>query len=215
MIMDNCGTATSGALNTINDTTQAWPINSLINKRVKITGGVTFGQEVIITANTATSITSAVGTPTATTSYTILGPTASGTNGSLQWIFGGTSSWKGKGILKARGNSQMFDMYDITTERWDLTPFMTPQMESLVLGSMFTYDGEDRLYFTIGATGRVQALHIPTWTVRTTSLTPYAHGTGLAGNRMETMVTIDGLKFLYIMRHTGTEMWRSLVFWES
>ena len=80
---------------------------------------------------------------------------------------------------------------------------------------MYTYDGEDRLYFTVGATGRVNVLHIPTKTVRCTSLTPYAHGTGLPGNRMETVVTADNLKYLYIMRHTGQEFWRSLIFWES
>jgi len=30
---------------------------------------------------------------------------------------------------------------------------------------------------------------------------------------MEIVDTADGLKFLYVMRHTGQEMWRTLLFW--
>jgi len=30
---------------------------------------------------------------------------------------------------------------------------------------------------------------------------------------MEIIQTADGLKYLYIMRHTGQEMWRTLLFW--
>ena len=31
-------------------------------------------------------------------------------------------------------------------------------------------------------------------------------------NRMEIVQTSDGLKYLYIMRHSSTEMWRALIF---
>ena len=31
--------------------------------------------------------------------------------------------------------------------------------------------------------------------------------------RMEIVTTVDGLKYLYMMRHTGTEMWRTMLFW--
>jgi hypothetical protein len=37
--------------------------------------------------------------------------------------------------------------------------------------------------------------------------------TAIIGNRMEIITTTDGLKYLYVMRHTATEMWRTLVFW--
>jgi hypothetical protein len=43
--------------------------------------------------------------------------------------------------------------------------------------------------------------------------TPYAHGSAVIGNRMEIVTTADGLKYLYIMRHNGAEMWRTLRFW--
>jgi hypothetical protein len=34
-----------------------------------------------------------------------------------------------------------------------------------------------------------------------------------SGNRMEIIQTEDGLRYLYLMRHSGTEMWRTLLFW--
>ena len=49
------------------------------------------------------------------------------------------------------------------------------------------------------------------------STIPYAHGTGVQGNRIFTMGNIDlygaNLEYLYVMRHTGTEMWRTLIYW--
>jgi len=38
-------------------------------------------------------------------------------------------------------------------------------------------------------------------------------GTAVIGNRMEALKTTDGLTYLYIMRHSGQEMFRTLVFW--
>jgi hypothetical protein len=41
---------------------------------------------------------------------------------------------------------------------------------------------------------------------------PYGMSTSVLGNRMEIIVTADGLKYLYVMRHTGNEMWRCLIY---
>jgi hypothetical protein len=49
------------------------------------------------------------------------------------------------------------------------------------------------------------------------STIPYAHGGAIAGNRIFIMSTseliAEELEYLYVMRHTGQEMWRSLVYW--
>ena len=216
-IMDSFGTFTSGAAGVGTNTAMNLPASLLVNKRLRVCGGsaAPYGQEVVITANTATTITTAIGTPSNVNSYTVLEPPASGTNCGLQWIFGGTSNYKGRGIIKARGNQQQFDMYDIPTEKWDISLQLDPQPETLVVGSMYAYDGGNKLYFTVGATGRVYVIDIPTWMIRSASLTPYAQGVGLAGNRMEIVTTVDNLDYLYIMRHTGQEFWRSLIYWES
>jgi len=80
---------------------------------------------------------------------------------------------------------------------------------------MYAYDGADRLYFTIGATGKVQYLDLSTGMIMSSGQTPYAQGAALVGNRMEIVSTTDGLDYIYIMRHTGAEMWRTLAFWSG
>lgn len=45
------------------------------------------------------------------------------------------------------------------------------------------------------------------------STPPYGMSTAISGNRMEIIQTEDGLRYLYLMRHSGTEMWRTLLFW--
>ena len=84
---------------------------------------------------------------------------------------------------------------------------------------MFTYDGKDRIYFTKGgeSTGRVMCYDIPTNAVQQCGVVPYGMSTGVQGNRIFTMSTNDlyaaNMEYLYIMRHSGNEFWRTLVFW--
>jgi len=56
-------------------------------------------------------------------------------------------------------------------------------------------------------------INIKTLVVEPAGLIPYAPNTGVQGNRMEIITTADGLKFLYLMRSTGFEMWRCLLWW--
>ena len=219
IIMDTYGAATGTfATTTLADSTKNWATNALVGKRVKILAGIDFGQETIITGNTATVLTMAPALSTITTAatyYQVLGAPVKGTNPTLQWLYNTTAYQKGKYMLSARGNSPYFDLYDIARGTFDFQMLVTPQIENLVLGSMFAYDGADRVYFTVGATGRVLCLDLTTNMIQVSGITPYAHGTGLAGNRMEIITTTDGLDYLYIMRHTGAEMWRTLVFWST
>lgn len=215
LIYESYGIATSGALNTINDTAKNWTVNILSGKRVRITAGTLAGTEAVITANTATSITSAVGTPDATSTYVVYDPTPRSTGTSLNWIFGNTNtSNKGRWLISSRGGaSNCFDIYDIPRNRWDIVPFFSAQTETLTTGSMYSYDGADKLYFTKDATGRIFSLNLNTFLIDACTTTPYAQGAAIIGNRMEIITTEDGLQYLYVMRHTGQEMWRTLVFW--
>jgi hypothetical protein len=87
-----------------------------------------------------------------------------------------------------------------------------PITEVLGVGSMFAYDGDDRIYFTKDSTGRimyydlVKNITVPAGTI------PYGMSTAIIGNRMEIFTTADGLKYLYIARHTSNELWRTLLF---
>jgi len=215
LILDSFGIATSGALNTINDTAKNWTTNILAGKRVRIVAGTLAGTEASITSNTATAITTTIGTPDGTSCYIIYEPPVRSTGTSLNWLFGlSNTTNKGKWLLSSRGGaSNGFDIYDIAANRWDITVFFEPQTETLTTGSMYTYDGADTLYFTRDATGRIFAMNLNTFITDACTTTPFAHGSAVLGNRMEIVSTSDNLQYLYIMRHTGQEFWRTLKFW--
>jgi hypothetical protein len=92
---------------------------------------------------------------------------------------------------------------------------------------MYAYDGADRIYIQKDSVGRIFYIDLNTWKVESSGTMPYivgssGIGTAVNGNRMEVITTIDGLKYLYIMKHTGaalsasgggTEMFRTLLFW--
>ena len=78
---------------------------------------------------------------------------------------------------------------------------------------MFAYDGTDRIYFTIQATNRVYYLDTDTMQIHSAGMFPYAVGTAIVGNRMEIFETVDGLKYLWLNRHSQVECFRQLLFY--
>ena len=83
----------------------------------------------------------------------------------------------------------------------------------MTTGTMYAYDGADRIYFQKDATNYMYYFDIPTNTIQGAGMGPYGMGTALLGNRFEIVATVDGLKYIYMARHTGTEFWRTLIFW--
>ena len=218
-IMDTYGIATSGASSTLNDTAKKWITNQFIGKRVKIVAGTGLGNEATITANTATQLTaSGIGTPDSTSVYVIYEPQSRGVAVErFDWLFGlSDPAKKGRQIIQVwGGNGTManVDIYDIPSNTWDANIITSPSAWSLSSGSMYAYDGADGYFGTVATTGRVFKLDIPTMTIEAAGITPYAHGTVLQRSGMQVLTTEDGLKYLYIQRHTGQEMWRTLKFW--
>lgn len=217
ILMDTFGLAAAGSNTTgILDLTKNWTINQFAGKRCRITSGTGISQEFSITSNTLNTITmSAVTTgPTGDSTYVIYSPAVKGAGIAAQWIWGTTvPNAKGKYIwVPIGGGSNRFDRYDITTGLWDYGIFIEPITETLNTGTMYTYDGVDNIYFTNNATGRVFRLDLTTYKVIPIGITPYAQGAAVIGNRMEIVDTPDGLRFLIIFRHTGQEVWRTLLF---
>ncbi len=219
-IADSWGLVTTGGTTTpvTEASTKNWTTNMWAGKSLRITGGTALGQETAITSNTSTAITTAALTLTDNTStYAIIGVASRGTatgGFELLWMFGNSNAaTKGKYFFCARGSTtNNFDIYDITTSRWNYGYFFSPQSETLTAGSMYAYDGVDTIYIQKDATGRVFSWNMTTNAINNLGMVPYGHGTAVAGNRMEIVVTADGLKYLYMMRHTGQEMWRVLIF---
>jgi hypothetical protein len=213
-IHDSYGSVASGTTTTLVDSNKRWKTNQWAGKRVLVTSGTGFQQELTVTSNTATQLTFGTATaPDSTSTYTILGRPAVGAGIGFEWAYGvSNASEKGRYFIASRGGgSHTFDYYDLRTDRWIYGNYLLGQGDTLTTGTMYTYDGGDKLYFTKDATARISFLDIPKKTLRPLCTIPYGQGTAVLGNRMESVTTSTGLKYLYVMRHSTNEMWRTTI----
>ena len=217
-IMDSYGTSTSaGSATTLNDAVKRWKVNQWAGKRCIITSGTGIQQEFTITSNTATQLTFATITgataPDVSSTYTIIGKPPVGVGINLIWNFGSSdNTTKGRYLFLPRGGgSHTLDKYNVNTNRWDYGLFIFGHGETLTTGSMYAYDG-DRIYFQRDSTGRVFYYDILKNEIHGFGLIPFGMGTAVIGNRMEIIKTEDNLKYLYIMRHSSNEMFRTIIY---
>ena len=217
LIMDSFGLCTSAGSGTVlNDTTKNWIVNQWVGKRVKITSGTAVSTEVTITSNTATQLTvaSGMGSPTTDSTYTILGIPVRSTGIQLMHVFGNSGDTRGRWMFLPRGGaSNAIDRYDIPTEVWEYGMTFGPNSETFTTGSMFAYDGQDRIYFTKDLTNLCYYLDANTWMIHGAGMIPYAVGGTCLGNRMEIFQTADGLKYLWSVRQLQVEAFRTLLFY--
>jgi hypothetical protein len=203
---------------TIQDTSKNWVVNIFAGRRVRFTSGTGMNQEATISSNTSNTLTfsAAVTTAavTANTTYSILGIPARGAGIELSWNQGSSDLAKrGRFMFVARGGAASgFDRLNLNTDTWD-TIVVSPQSETLTTGSMYIYDGQDRIYFTKEATLRCYYLDINTNIVHGAGIYPFVAGTAIIGNRMEIFETPDHLKYLWLNRHSNTECYRCLLFY--
>ena len=216
-IQDTYGSATTGSTTTLTDNNKRWKVNQWAGKRLLITSSTGIQQELAIASNTATQLTFATATaPDATSTYSILNRAAIGAGITVDWIWGlsGNTNDKGRLFVSPRGGgSHTFDVYDLRFNRWMVGDFIFGQGETLTTGSMYVYDGQNRIYFTKDATGRIYYYDVLKKSIKPFGTIPYGMSTAILGNRMEIITTSDGLQYLYVMRHTGNEMWRSLIYY--
>jgi hypothetical protein len=214
-IHDSYGSVTAGSVTTLTDNNKRWKVNQWAGKRLVVTSGTGIQQELAIASNTATQLTFATATaPDTTSTYTILGRPAVGAGIGLEWNWGTSDSGsKAKYLISPRGGgSHTFDIYDLSTTRWKYGQYIIGQGETLTAGSMYAYDGGDRLYFVKSDTsGRLFYYDLIKNSIEAFGQVPYGMGTLTLGNRLEIVKTADGLKYIYVMRHTGTEMWRTII----
>ena len=211
-IMDSFGTATSGSTTTLVDTGKNWVTNQWVNKRLRFIGGGSATNEVAITSNTATTLTFAATTAVDNlTNYVIYSNNVRGAGTNLKWTWGnGNHRYL---FAPIGGGSLGMTRFDITVSKWDNFYQNSGQFEVFTTGSMWAYDGGDRVYVQKDATGRIYYFDVVKREMVNSGTIPYGMSTVFNGNRMEIIKTEDGLKYLYIARHNGTEMWRTLIFW--
>lgn len=196
----------------------AWATNNLLNRTLRVITSTGVNQQLLITAvapatGTLTFAT-ATAALTASSTYTILPTVIPGAGTSLRWQFNSSvPALRGRNLYRFRGATAIgVDRIDLTN---DLYYFMaiTPNFELLGAGSMYAYDGEDRIYFTRDNTNRCYYLDLTTNMCYGAGLFPYVAGTAAVGNRMEIFQTKDGLKYLYLNRQGFVETFRQLIFY--
>lgn len=105
-----------------------------------------------------------------------------------------------------------FDVFDLTNGSQRTMSF-GQQNEILGTGSMFVYDGGDRIYFTRDATNRCYYFEISTGQVYSAPQIPYVAGTAIVGNRMDIVTTKDRLRVLFVNRHANVETFKTLLWY--
>jgi len=194
-----------------------WFPNAFVNRKLRITGGNGLNQELPISANTANSIswaTAGTAPVTGQSTYAILAAPGKGTGISMNWTFGQSDTTRrGSYIYLPRGNAVVgIDRLNMQTDTWELNQ-NSPGFETLTTGSMYAYDGADRIYFTKESTLRVYYYDVDKNIIHAAGVYPYTAGTAITGNRMEIFTTQDGLKYLWLNRHSNTECFRVLLFY--
>jgi len=230
-IEDTYGMITSGASATvITDAAKNWSVNQWAGKSIRLwlsanSTATNVPVEVIATANTATTITYATTTTLNDPSngYTILSPPIRNIGMQAMWNYGSSdTSTKGKYLYVPRGGTtvtvgtNLLDRYDIIHDKWDLSLVTNPEFELQTLGSQWAYDGKDKIYWTASGaqSTRVNAIDINTFSMDPAGIHPYANAVAVQGNRMEIITTVDGLMYLYLIRVAGSEMFRTLLWWQ-
>jgi hypothetical protein len=188
--------------------------NNLAGLRAVVIDGPNWG-EVSISANTVNTITFAgtglAFTPTVNAFVTVLGVAATGAGCTLEYLYNTSTKQKGRYMFGMRGGaSNYMYLYDITSNTWEVLN-QSPSSEIFTLGSMTAYDGDDRIYIQKDITGRVLYYDFNDNNLYSYNQVPYGMSTATYGNKMSILKTEDGLKFLYMPRHNGSEFWRSLL----
>ena len=204
----------------LNATVQAsfWFTNQWISRRVRqLSGLTTANMEQTASGNTYNTITTAAfgnTTVNGATAYAILQQPVRGAGTAMLWNFGASDPNRiGKYLYQPRGgNLTGWDRLNLITDKWEfLTPM--PNYETINTGSMFAYDGTDRIYFTVNVTQRVYYLDTDNMQIHPAGMYPYSAGGAIVGNRFEIFETPDGLKYLWLNKHGAVECFRQLLWY--
>jgi len=212
------GTSTGTAA--VNDTTKNWPVNYFSGKRYKITAGTvsTGGIENSITSNAANQLLFSVANNTDTTSvYAILAIPTRGTGTGLIFTKGSTRpEFKDKLASFRGGNSNTFDFFDLSTEKWAFGRFFTGQDEIYTQGTSYAYNGEDLIFINIGLVNqpsRIIAYDISKNKTIGIATTSWQHSSAINGDITTHFKSLDGVnEWIYLQQMTGTLSTRILLF---
>jgi hypothetical protein len=197
----------------INVVSGGLPTNLYAGRRIIVSDGVNWN-EVNISSNTSTAITLGAAlnfTPTTEAFINILGISPTGQGVCLEHLYNTSTLQKGKYLFAIRGANTNHTMrYDITSGTWEVLN-QTPSADLYAVGTMAAYDGDDRVYFHQTQSGRIFYYDVNENHTYPAGIVPYAMSTASLGSRLAISKTPDGLKFLYLPRHSASEFWRVML----
>lgn len=220
LVLDTPHTATVSGTITISAWQAGTTTNMLVGRKLRIlTGATGLNQDLAITqVDRATgTITFALATApvNGVSVYSILPAITPGAGSTIQWVSDSSyAANKGKFLVRFRGGAAAgMDRFDLNSDEF-IPMYSVPFAETLGSGTQYAYDGLDRIYFTKDVTNRLYYLDTNTNTVHGAGVIPYLVGpTAGIGNLMEIFKTIDGLKYLWVVRKAATETFRALLFY--
>ncbi|MCA2594050.1 MAG: hypothetical protein IM526_02665 [Microcystis sp. M38BS1] len=208
------GTYTVSVSQTASSTTitsAGWVVNYFAGRRLKMIGGTGQSVEIAIASNTNNTLTFSTTTAPVTlvTSYVILQQPARGTGIAFVANYGSSNrTLQGKRLFIARGGGVLgFDYLDLIKDKFEMCA-TTPQAITLSTGSMYAYDGHDRLYFVKDNTQRLYYLDLITHEIHGAGFMIFAAPTAIIGNKMEIFATNDGSLYLWINRNSFAQCFR-------
>jgi hypothetical protein len=149
--------------------------------------------------------------------YSLISQKVKGTACLTNWVYGTSQlSQRGRYLWTSVGGAitgvTNWEKLDLTTDRV-LVVTTSPSSETLTAGSMYAYDGVDRIYFTKEITNRCYYIDVNTGFIYSAGQFPYLPGTAAIGNRMEIITTADDLRYLWLNRQGQVETFRELIFY--
>jgi Fe-S cluster assembly iron-binding protein IscA len=197
----------------INLGTSGLTTNVYAGRRIIVTDGSNWA-EASISSNTTNSITlsAALGfTPAVGGFINVLPISPTGQGVCLEYLYNTSVLQKGRYLFGIRGgNTNHMFRYDIALASWEILN-QIPNADLYSIGTMAAYDGEDRVYFHQTQSSRIHYYDFKDNNVYTHGILPYAMSTATIGSKLCISKTEDGIKFLYIPRHSATEFWRVML----
>jgi hypothetical protein len=209
----NSAVASGSTTSVINTVTTGMATNTYAGRRALIVDGANWA-EALIASNTGSSIslTAALGfTPSTNALIGIHGIQATGTGLQLNYLANTSTVQKGKYMFAMRGNNtNNIMLYNITTNQWEVIGQHTIG-ETFTTGTMSDYDGQDRIYIQRDTSGRILYYDMTDSNIYNAGVVPYGMSTSTNGNKLVIASSEDGVKFLYIPRHSSNDFWRFLI----
>jgi len=114
-------------------------------------------------------------------------------------------------VIRGGANSTIY-RYSIGTPGWTTLTYY-PNSETFTTGSASAYDSTNgRVWIQKDATHRLYYYDLATDKMMNAGVIPYVSGTAVAGDRLSYVKTSDGAQYLYYTRASGTEFFRTLIF---